>query len=346
MTRGQTQAHLDEFVRRDVVVATSDHRYTARIPFFGMWLREWGPSKIGAQLGGGEVAEELRKREDALRITATELAELTERWGTYRGVPVTGEDVRAWLDQFVGLEPQRLMFRILEGLTFYNGALINEKLAEAHAGVVRGTRERPGALSRSDVVVSYLDGAGKSGPDMAKRYRMVNDIAYDNVLELAELEQVLESAPPAGVIFVDDFVATGQSIGAGVARLPSGVLEYLRDSRIRTGFACVAGFEQGLKRITAAFKHVGIRARVRAGDLLSERDQCFHEQSRFFSSARERLSAEAVARRIGEELDRRQPAGYGDMQAAVVFESSCPNNSLPILWASSANRWRPLFPRR
>jgi len=36
--------------------------------------------------------------------------------------------------------------------------------------------------------------------------------------------------------------------------------------------------------------------------------------------------------------------GYGNSQATVVFEQSCPDNTLPILWAKSRD-WKPLFER-
>jgi hypothetical protein len=40
----------------------------------------------------------------------------------------------------------------------------------------------------------------------------------------------------------------------------------------------------------------------------------------------------------------RSPLGFGDCQALVVFETGCPNNSVPILWKQTGE-WQPLFPR-
>jgi hypothetical protein len=344
MSRGQVTALLQESVRRDVLVPTGSHAYSLRVPFFGRWLKEYGPVKIGAQIGGGEVVDALRMRAEELRVTPGEIREVSQGWGTYQGASVTAEDVRAWLDQFVGPESQRLMFKVLKGLRFYTGVRISETLTTAHAEIVKGTRERSGSPRRDEIIVSYLDGAGKSGPEIARRYRSANAIGYDNVLEFAELTNGVETMRPSAVIFVDDFVATGESVESALLQVDPRVVEYLKQEGVRAGFACVAGFDDGLKRIGRAFRGMGISARVRAGDALDDSDRCFHPKSRFFDSDEERMVAEEVALRHGKELDNRQPLGYGDVQAAVVFEARCPNNSLPILWAERGD-WNPLFPR-
>jgi hypothetical protein len=73
-------------------------------------------------------------------------------------------------------------------------------------------------------------------------------------------------------------------------------------------------------------------------------DRCFHESASIFETADDRL----VARRLVEELARRfgskEPLGTGDLEALVVFEHNCPNNTLPLLWRKS-NEWTPLFER-
>jgi hypothetical protein len=348
ITRGQVAALLRESIQRDVLVEPSPHAYSTRIPFFARWLREYGPLKIGAQLGGGDVVQALKKREEELRVTSLEIKRVTERWGSYRGKPITPEDVRAWLDQFIGPDAQRLMFKILEGLRFYSGQVISEKLSEVHSLIVRGELSRGQAgrqLRRSDVLVSYLDGAGKSGPEIARKYRTVSGIVSDNIVEQSALRDAISNKSPRALVFVDDFVSTGRSASEGVARLPEAVIELLGRQSVRVGFVCIAGFEDGLKFIQNAFKAREIRARVHAGDTLSEGDRVFSQQSTFFSGETERTRAEEIVARQGKQLERSHPLGYENAQAAIVFDGSCPNNTLPILWAERGD-WIPLFPRR
>jgi hypothetical protein len=341
MSRVDVSTLLAESVRRDVIVQQAGG-YVPRIPLFGRWLIEHGPARIGSQLGGSDVIEGLRAREESLRVTAVEIKEVIARWGTYMGVSATADDVRAWLEQFSGPSAQRLMFKILKGLRFYNGARITEAFIETYSAIMRGRRGR--AASRADVLVSYLDGAGKSGPEMATKFRRVNEIAFDNVFEMAELPDGVARLTPKTIIFVDDFVATGDSVAEGLAQLDTVVHEYMRTEDVRVGFACVAGFDAVLRHVADAFKALGVRGRVHAADDLTDADRCFHPHSRFFESEEERVTAELIAVRAGELLERNHPAGYGNVQAAVVFEGRCPNNTLPVLWASSSE-WIPLFPR-
>ena len=81
-------------------------------------------------------------------------------------------------------------------------------------------------------------------------------------------------------------------------------------------------------------------------ELLDETAQYFSDKSSVFTDISQRELAKQVALRVGKELVKKFPLGYGDIEMAVVFERGCPNNSLPILWAESTNpKWTPLFKR-
>jgi hypothetical protein len=178
-----------------------------------------------------------------------------------------------------------------------------------------------------------------------RKYRTVNGIVSDNIVEQSALRDAISNKAPRALVFVDDFVSTGSSASEGVARLPEAVIEPLRRQSVRVGFVCVAGFEEGLKSIQNAFRAREIRARVHAGDTLSGGDRVFSPQSTFFTDETERTRAEEIVAREGKRLERSHPLGYENAQAAIVFDGSCPNNTLPILWAERGG-WIPLFPRR
>lgn len=57
---------------------------------------------------------------------------------------------------------------------------------------------------------------------------------------------------------------------------------------------------------------------------------------RYYSLFKEDIHTEKVGGRV--------PYGYGDTGLTLVFQSNCPNNTLPLLW-HSYNGWYPLFPR-
>lgn len=345
MSETQARAVLNECVQRDVLVH-SNATYEPRVPFFSRWLREFGPSRIGAQLASSDILVALKRRDEELRVTPNEIKDVTDRWGTYQGTKITPEDVRSWLDQVIGPEAQRLLFKILQGLRFYGGPDITEKFRMLHAAAFPRQAQPEGPeLRRTDVVVSYLDHVGKSGPTYAQRYRLANRIDYDNVAELGALDSAIDDRRPRALVFVDDFVGSGSSLAETIATIPDQLVTKVREQKILVGFACVAGFADGLQHVQAAFRERGfLRTRVNAADTLTAADRCFSSESRFFSSEAERGKAEEIVARFGRNLEPQHPLGFHDGQAAIVFETRCPNNALPVLWAARAD-WRPLFPR-
>ena len=79
----------------------------------------------------------------------------------------------AWLEQFGKKSDQRLMFRTLQHLHFYSEDEVRNGMKVALGIAVRGLVER---VSHKQVkrwqslVVSYLDGPGKSGARFAKLF--------------------------------------------------------------------------------------------------------------------------------------------------------------------------------
>ena len=71
-----------------------------------------------------------------------------------------------------------------------------------------------------------------------------------------------------------------------------------------------------------------------------------------FESPDEIDEAKALCKTIGSQLVPKAPLGYWDQGLLIVFPNTCPNNSLPLLYASgnytrenASLSWRPLFPR-
>jgi hypothetical protein len=106
----------------------------------------------------------------------------------------------------------------------------------------------------------------------------------------------------------------------------------------------VSGFERAKEKIQEALQHFGLSANIHICDPLSDSDRAFSEQSGVFPLEAERDKAKSIAHGYGIKLEPKQPLGHADCQAAVVFDCSCPNNTLPIIWAE-AKDWVPLFKR-
>ena len=63
---------------------------------------------------------------------------------------------------------------------------------------------------------------------------------------------------------------------------------------------------------------------------------------------RKEEEAEALCRDIGSTIYKRSPFGFGGLGLLVVFPTTVPNNTLPMLHSASKEvdrAWKPLFPR-
>ncbi|WP_249021620.1 hypothetical protein [Conexibacter sp. S30A1] len=106
----------------------------------------------------------------------------------------------------------------------------------------------------------------------------------------------------------------------------------------------ITGFAEAARRVVEAAETLGIPLDLYVCDPLGNGDRCFSAESSAFRSDAEREGAREVAESYGRRLQRKFPLGYADLQATVVFDESCPNGALPILWDTSGD-WHALFPR-
>ena len=145
------------------------------------------------------------------------------------------------------------------------------------------------------------------------------------------------------IVFIDDFAGTGRTIVRGLERELDLLRRAGRES-IDAVVVCLVGFSSARARIERFASSRKVKVRVYFCEELGPEHSAFSESSTVFAHHAERMEARRVAESVGVSLERRQPLGYGGMEALVVFPEACPNNTLPILW-SEAGKWRPLFPR-
>ncbi len=340
------EQELVEFVRREVLVMQGE-TYQFKVPLFADWLVQRGAEDLaGDFVHEDAVLKEYLASQERYRVKSAEIVGLVQRWGTYKGRSLGVDSVRAWLDQFKDVRDERLMFKLLENVRFYNQAMIREKLSEAHQRVIRGLRQRieKRQRKRKDILVSYPGGEGKSGATYARLYADENDIWYDNVVNLNTLVKRLEEDKEIqAIVFVDDFVGTGQSASSFLDELNARVDETLRPLP-KLMLVAIAGFKDAASRIESHAERLGFDLEVLVCDPLDASCSVFGDKSEAFADSTERTAAAKIAERAGRILEKKWPLGFGDCQATVVFDSSCPNNSLPVLW-KEASGWLALFPR-
>lgn len=354
------ESELREFERRQVLVRRNG-AHICKVAFFEKWLVERGIQEIIVAFTGYDETLKQKEAEERARITSREIVELVNKWGVYKGRNITEDQVRAWLNQFADSESQRLMFKILQNITFYAADSTRAKMKEAQGIVKRGLvlklKER--RRKRGDILVSYLDSPGKSGAYLAKLYADENDIYKDNVIERSRITGALEAKarelPAFALVFVDDFVGTGNSAcqyfrslveehGEIFKKLSKEPGETPGTSKLQMFFITITGFQEAQAKIEEVLESLALPVKVHICDPLDESARAFSNNSQIFTDLDERDKAKRIAEGTGTALVKNAPLGYGNCQTTVVFEHNCPNNSLPILWGESKN-WLPLFKR-
>lgn len=353
-------SELRRFVQRQVLTEQQG-TYNCKVPLFRLWLESVGSRQILLTFTDMDRALQRRQREEEVQITSEEIIEVVKGWDLYQGKRITEDRVRAWLQQFDDYLSQRAMFRILQGLEFYSDDRIRTKMQDAHGIVMRDLSKRfkegqrdlsridPSQRRRRNIIVTYLDSPGKSsGGKYAKLYKDENKIYHENVVERNSLCDILEdsSTDLQAIVIVDDMIGSGNTANSGLQSLFTELADTLIERAVAVYYVAITGFTEKQSMLQQIFDNYKVEGGVYIVDPLDDSARCFSEKSNIYKIERERLEALQIAQEWGAHLVRKNPLGYGNCQTTIVFSDTCPNNSLPILWAESeAPLWKPLFKR-
>jgi AAA domain len=355
ISESEVSAVLRDFVRRDVL-ADSQGLYIFRLPIFEQWLTDVGAAQLAADSLTAELANSALVEEMALAVRADEIAALVERWPTYRGRHIGSEEVRAWLQQVDGSKSQRLLFELLERIDFLSEARVREMFEQSFGFlqplpdfVIRRRSDR-----RRNVIVTYIDGEGKSGFSYASIFAEANLISGDCIFPRGEFAARIERHLAAGdrvdsVVIVDDMVGTGKSLLGNIETF----IRSNSDSiplNVPVKLISLVATLDGQKRILDGIGKLD-RSNIdfRACRVLGDENFAFPENIVGWSSTDDRDRARALCFDLGKKIYSSNPLGFGGKGLLLVFPTNTPNNSLPILHTPSrvggGKAWKPLFPR-
>lgn len=336
---------LREFIERNIFISQNE-TISCNVPFFEKWLKEKGINRISLTFTDRDAILERKKLENEMYIRSDEIVSLVNSWGSFQGRKITEDLVRNWLNQFGENSNQRLILQLLKHLKFYSHEIIIAKLEQSHVEVRRDSKLllKENQKKRDDIIVSYLGAEGKSGLEYARLYAKVNDIYIGNVKNFEKIvKEEISDQKIQKIVFVDDFVGTGSSVCESLEKLCKSN-PTIKTKNYLFFLIAICGFKEGQIKIEEKIKELEISMKVIICDLLDEDDKCFSADSFIFDDATQRENAKKLAYGYGEKLVKDNPLGYGGCEAVVVFENTCPNNTLPILW-KEAKDWTPLFKR-
>ena len=268
-----------------------------------------------------------------------------------------GETVRAWLDQVDLNRKKRLLFTVLTHLHFFDEQKVRTSLRTAHGLVLPELPrfvQRKRSQRRLDVVVTYVDGEGKSGQYYAAKYAEENKIGTQSIISpinfgarVREYEE--EFGKVAAIVIVDDIVATGRSWAKSFIEFTNQFERTLRAMNVPINLIALTATAEGERYVRSVIEKVEwLDVDLRVCELLTTDDFAFNDDNDVWKSHEDRQEAHALCRDLGATIYSNNPLGYGGQGLLVVFPDTCPNNALPILHSASkgaGRQWLPLFPR-
>ena len=202
-------------------------------------------------------------------------------WEFYRGQRIGAEEVRAWLNQVATHTEQRILFRLLENLRFVGEAEAGEMLLRAHEWLREKLPifvKKRRAARRDDVLVTYVDGPGKSGAYYASLYAKMNDIRALNVVipdAIGEKCRATLRGGELGVVVVDDIIATGRNLVESIGRVADSPDGAGIGAAIPLSVVVLCGTVEGERRVREYLEKSTTNADLVVCEMLEERHFAF-----------------------------------------------------------------------
>jgi hypothetical protein len=327
----------------------SEKNYRIHVGLFHQWLRGIGRSELDSEL---EDVFGITEAEKGLRPSETEVAKIADcHWRRVDGRLIGTVEVVSWLAGFETLKRQRLAYKLLSAIKYYDEVEIRRKLTnlmeEVKARLVKvryGHRNTP-----LNVFVTCGDDDQRSGSVVLRLLNQATGgtIRTGGATKMKEfLEEKAPEDYPRVVVLVNDFMGTGNAARSEIESVIAAAQRagHSRDV-IKIYYLAVTGFQSAVEQISSEFTSI----KILLSDPLLDSDRAFSEENSYFS-AQERVECQRMCEEIGRELvGDNFKLGYGNSQALVIFRHTVPNNTLSVLWASGTFRskeWVPLFPRR
>ncbi|MEM8642585.1 MAG: ATP-binding protein [Cyanobacteria bacterium P01_G01_bin.54] len=344
---------LESFSSRKILIE-SDSTYRCKPRFFNNWLIGPGFQTITSESLDEQAIELLQQRESQAFVEDTEIIKLCDKWGHYRGTPITPSHIRAWLNQFGSNIEKRLMFTLLQNIRFYGQSLILEKLKvisdHVRRGLFKEIKQVNTGYEKSDrtILTSYFGELANSGPTYIRMYAHANNLyrGSKNTVGIDKIGKTIkENERIQAIVFIDDIIASGGTVVEGLKKLNDLCGDFLAARKVKVVPAAICGFEDGLESIKSEVEKLPFNVEPFVCDLLTEADKCFSSGRKIFTEESDLVKARQIAHDYGHRLVKNMPLGYKNNQLLVTFYETCPNNSLPILWADQVN-WKALFSRK
>ena len=182
---------IENFTNREILIEEKNGEVRLKPRLFDEWLVQRGGRSLTSSFADANAIEELRSKEDKAFVTSNEIIELISNWNLYRGKSITSDHIQSWLNQFANNIERRLMFKLLQSVSFYSEEKIREKLRIIHKYVRQGMTSsiKEGERSNRAILLSSFDNPAKSSSSYARLYASENKIISENVSSLEDIDK-------------------------------------------------------------------------------------------------------------------------------------------------------------
>lgn len=354
LTSAEVQSVLNDFQMRQIISEKSDE-YSFTLPIFSGWLADVGASELVSDTLSEELAESTLAEENAAMVRSEEVVKLARSWPTYRGKAIGVDDIRAWYQQVEEIKSQRILFELLKKVKIFNENQIRERLETAHEFVRKAISpevQKTKNQRRNDIAVVYVDGEGKSGSTYAAMYAEQNRISAKAVFSSTSFSKTIAPhikmhGTPKAIVIIDDIAATGESLEGNVKDFVSAHTEFFKNAILRV--ISLVATRDAYDRLTETLQELAIDADFRSCEVVGDEHYAFPENKGGWDTEDDWYRAKALCEQLGASIYPKSPLGYGNYGLLIVFPTTVPNNSLPILHSNSKSqsekKWTPLFLR-
>jgi len=330
---------INDYHRRGIFIE-NDNEIIFQLPIFRIWLTEIGVKKLISDQLADELQQRVEDAEEAAYVTSEEITKFTENLPTYRGQKITSDEVRAWINQVEKFSNQRFLYNILANLRFFSEYEIREKLKLAHRFVLSNVKtyvRKHKSDRRADILVTYVDGPGKSGSFYASRYAEENLISSASVIEPNNLaKKVKENEEKqiefTALVIIDDLAGSGKQLSGNLNNFLSKNLALFENKSTCVLVVVIAATKEGeanIRKTISGFENLNIDLRI--CEPILDIHYAFKKDNKIWKGKQELDKAKSLCLEIGTKIYKSAPLGYANQGLIIVFPNTCPNNSLPIL---------------
>jgi len=253
---------------------------------------------------------------------------IKELHNKFKGFPEVNETkIECWLENFDDSH-KTLAIKVLENIAYFDPSRIfqasNDLLIQ-----IKILKNQ----DLSKVYFCFFGAPQKSGYAIINMFAVANNLSGNNNTHkfklLSELPQLISEEGEVTIIFLDDFVGTGNQAVNFFKEV-----QHLIPQNAEVFLGVIAAFEKGMTNIreNTDMKVICHKRLNKENMLFSNINTTFNDEEK------------TILKDYCKKTGLSNPEGYGNCEALVVFPYRTPNDSVSIIGAQN-DKWNGLFPR-